>query len=239
MPVRRLLVLLVLLTGSLPLGCAEGPLWRTGRLSPLARDKWLAEEQIADTLFERKRSMNSLVETARAGSTESMNQAAGELHQIVRRDPVLLLRLHAVKLLGDLNCPASVAALRDAAGDPDADVRIAAVKSWQKFPGNVAVTELQGIIQADTDTDVRMAATRSLGSFTGTNAVQALSFALTDNDPALQVRATESLARVTGENIGPDVARWQDYVGRLVPSQLPSQTFPETRTADNSESVFR
>ena len=149
------------------------------------------------------------------------------------------MRLHAVKLLGNLNCPASVAALRDAAGDPDADVRIAAVKSWEKFPGNVAVTELQGIIQADTDTDVRMAATRSLGSFTGANAVQALSFALTDNDPALQVRATESLARVTGESIGPDVARWQDYVERLVPSEAPSQLPPAARTADGGGSTLR
>ena len=33
-------------------GCAEGPLWRLGQLSPWAREKWAAEEKIADTLFD-------------------------------------------------------------------------------------------------------------------------------------------------------------------------------------------
>ena len=231
------LLIALLLTSTIQIGCAEGPLWKTGRLSPLARDKWLAEEQIADTLFERKREMNSLVESAKLGSPANQDDVATQLHEVVRRDAILLMRLHAVNLLGELNSPRAIDALRDAANDPDAEVRIAAVKSWKNFPENVAVAELQGIIQGDTNTDVRMAATRALGSFSGANAVRALSHALTDNNPALQVRATESLERVTGEQIGPDVAAWQNYVDKFSPAA--TRTAQQPIGSENNGSMYR
>ena len=239
-PVLHSIVLVFLaITCVIQTGCAEGPLWKTGQLSPFARDKWLAEEQIADTLFERKRSMNSMVESAKLGSPESRDEAAGQLHQIVRRDAILLMRLHAVKLLGELNSPVAIDALRDAANDPDAEVRIAAVKSWKKFPENIAVSELQGMIQGDTNTDVRLAATRALGSFSGESAVRALSYALTDNNPALQVRATESLERVTGESIGPNVAAWQNYVDKFSPAYAQTAEQPAAVQANENGSMFR
>ena len=210
-------------------GCAEGPLWKTGHWNPMARDKWLAEEQIADTLFVRKREMNSLAEVAKTGSASAKANAVEKLKQTVRRDPVLLMRLHAVRLLGEIQSPESVAALRDAGKDPDAEVRIAAVKSWQSMGGDAAIAELQGIILADTNFDVRMAATRALGSFTGAKAARALSHSLTDRNPALQLRATESLARVTGEDFGPNVADWQNYIGQVAaPTRMAEQTTNDT-----------
>jgi HEAT repeat protein len=214
MKIDRSMIALILII-SVQLGCSEGPFWRTGRLSPWAREKWQAEEQIADTLFERKRQLNELVSTARSADMNTRQQAASRLHEIVLRDQVLLMRLYAVQLLGQIDCPESVAALRDASKDPDPDVRIAAVKSWQKQPADTAINELQEIIASDTHIDVRVAATTALGQFSGTRAIRALSYALTDSNPALQVRATESLAQVTGENIGADVARWQDYIEKI------------------------
>lgn len=192
--------------------CAEGPLWRTGNYSPWVREQWLAEEQIADTLFKRKREMNESVARVLNSPAQDQDKVAIQLSEIVNQNQVLLLRLNAVRLLGELNCPESIDALKQASIDPDPDIRIAAIQSWQKMPARIAIGQLQEVIGSDTNTDVRLAATRALGDFTGERAVRALALALTDSDPALQVRATESLRSATGEDIGTDVAAWQDFV---------------------------
>ncbi len=227
-----LLSTMVILGITLLPACAEGPLWRTGNLSPWVREQWLAEEQIADTLFKRKREMNESAAKVLGSPSQDKDKVAIQLSEIVSNDPVLLLRLNAVRLLGDLNCPESINALKQASKDPDPDIRIAAVQSWQKLPARTAIGELQEIIGSDTNTDVRLAATRALGNFTGEQAVQALALALTDSDPALQVRATESLKSVTGENIGADVAAWQNYVQQY---GIDLQTKPTSRIAKGFE----
>lgn len=193
-------------------GCAEGPLWRTGGYVPWARDKWQAEEEIAQTSFERKRQLNDMVDRAKAGSTAEKSSAASQLAEVVQRDPVLLMRLHAVALLGQLDSPQAIETLKLASRDSDSQVRLAAVNSWKAQPAAVAVAQLQEIIGSDTDVDVRLAATRVLGDFSGRDAVNALSLALTDSNPAIQFRATESLEKITGERIGVDVASWQSYI---------------------------
>jgi HEAT repeat protein len=215
-------------------GCAEGPFWRTGRFSPWVRDKWAAEEQVADTLFERKRQMTEAIAQVHRGPVEKQQAVAEKLADVVHRDPILLLRLQAVQLLGDLSCPAATEALAAASTDPNADVRIAAIRSLERQPPAVAIRQLQEVLGSDTNVDVRLAATKALASFSGGEAIQALSMALTDNDPAVQLRATESLARVTGESLGPDVARWKDYVARFEGSGGPTHTATRERSAEGS-----
>jgi HEAT repeat protein len=198
-------------------GCAEGPLWTAGKYVPWARNQWAEEEQIANTIFTRKKQMNELVSNAARGTIEQKEAAARSLSDTIQRDPVLLMRLHAVKLLGQLDCPASTDALYAASKDHNSEVRIAAVQSWSKFPGEIAIRQLQEMIGSDTDVDVRLAATRALGNYQGKQAVQALSLALADRDPALQLRATESLQRATGESLGRDVNAWKLYVQQSLP----------------------
>ncbi len=193
-------------------GCAEGPLWRTGSYVPWAREKWQAEEEIAQTSFERKRQLNEIVESARAGTTTDKSDAASQLAEVIQRDPVLLMRLHAVALLGQLDSPRAIETLKLASRDSDSRVRLAAVNGWQSQPAAIAVGQLQEIIGSDTDVDVRLAATRALGEFSGQDAVNALSLALTDSNPAIQFLATESLEKITGEKIGVDVAAWQSFI---------------------------
>lgn len=168
--------------------------------------------------------MNQIVSSASNGSIEQMESAANSLAETIRRDPILLMRLHAVKLLGELNCSASIDALVDASKDHNSDVRIAAIQSWSKLPGEVAIGHLQEIIGSDTDVDVRLAATRALGNFHGKQAIEALALALQDNDPALQLRATESLGRVTGESIGRNVNAWRQYVQDALPQKSTVET---------------
>jgi len=219
-------------------GCADGPLWKTGKYVPWARNQWAAEEEIADTLFSRKREMSEAVASVQGAPVEDQQRVAQTISEVVLRDPVLLLRLHGVNLLGKLNCPLAVQTLGSASNDNNADIRIAAIKSWQKMSPETAIPQLQNIIGSDTNIDVRLAATRALGNFNGQQAISAVSLALDDQDPALQLRAVESLQRITGESLGRDVSKWQQYVSNVKPApyQDINQT-PDSQTAADSQAL--
>jgi len=207
-------------------GCAEGPLWRAGQYNPWVRSQWAEEEKIADTLFTRKRRMENVVAQATNGSIDVQEEAALALSDIIFRDKVLLMRLHAVKLLGRLNSPTSIETLAKASKDNDKDIRLAAITAWKMVSPDSAVPQLQEIIGSDTDIDVRLAATEALGNFPGRSSVEALALSLNDRDPALQVRAAESLQRVTGEPLGRNIVAWQEYVGSntvATPSSVTNQ----------------
>ena len=176
---------------------------------------------MADTLFTRKRRMESVVAQAVNGPIGVQEDAALALADIIFRDKVLLMRLHAVKLLGRLNSPTAVETLAKASKSNDKDIRLAAVTAWKTVPAQAAVPQLQEVIGSDTDIDVRLAATEALGNFPGRSSVEALSLSLNDRDPALQVRAAESLQRVTGEPLGRNIIAWQDYVrGISTPAEV-------------------
>lgn len=219
MTVRWLLILISSALFLFSSGCAEGPFWRSGKYVPWARNKWAEEAQIADTLFTRKQRMTESVQTVMGAPIDQQEKVAAELSEISHRDSVLLMRLHAVKLLGQMNCPTAMEALADASRDYNTDIRIAAIKAWETKPAENAIPQLQEMIGSDTNVDVRLAATRAVGKFSGSAAVSALGLALNDADPALQIRATESLQAATGESLGRDVVAWQDYV-----KQFHSQT---------------
>lgn len=208
---------LVLLASCLVIaGCAKGMLWKTGHLSPWARKQLAEEEQIADTLFAKRRRMDEEVAAAKNGPLESQQKVADELGQVIAKDSVLLIRLHAVKLLGELNCLAAVDVLETASRDYNSEIRIAAIETWKKKSPDVAIAQLQQMVGSDTDIDVRLAATRALGQFSGNQAIRALSLALNDSDPALQLRAADSLRATTGQPFGRDIVAWQEYVQQQI-----------------------
>lgn len=196
-------------------GCAEGVFWRAGHINPWARDQWAQEEKIADTLFSQKRKLQEITGKAINAPIEDQQRAALELKSATEPRNPLLLRLHAINLLGQLKCPASADALQILSKNGNADIRLATVKAWENMPADQAISALQNILGSDTNIDVRLAATRALSNFTGADAVSAISLALEDSDPALQLRAAESLATVTGEQYGNNVQAWQNYVSGL------------------------
>ena len=209
------------------IGCSEGILWRTGHLSPWAKQKWAEEEQIATTLFARKQQMTDAVEAAKAGGQSQRDQMATQLKETIFRDPIVLIRLHATRLLGELDCPTSLEALKAASQDANSEIRIAAVQSLAGQAPEAAVNALQEVLGSDTNVDVRIAATKSLGNVPGNQSVRALSMALEDNNPALQVAATESLASITGNDFGPDVFAWREFIGGNASSSPPTQVANE------------
>lgn len=194
-------------------GCAEGMLWRTGYLSPWVRQTWEDEERIALTSIARKRQMTESVEAVVNGSVEQKNRVAKELQDVIFRNQIVILRLHAISLLGRLDCETSVEALQSASKDQNSELRMAAVKSLANLPGPVSIPILQEVVGSDTNGDVRLAATQSLGQFSNSQVLDALAMAIDDRDPALQVAAIESLEKVTGEKFGTDVLAWKDYLG--------------------------
>jgi HEAT repeat protein len=190
-----------------------------GQYSPWVVRKWDAEEAVANTLFKKKREMNEAVRAAAAGTQAVQDETAAKLAETALRDPIILTRLQAIKMLGQLNCQVSHEALDQLGHEPDIDVRLAVVEAWRKMPATSAVPALQSLVGSDTNVDVRLAATRALGDFPGQASVQALRLALTDGDPAIQLRATESLGRVTGESFGANVASWKNYVNQTAGSR--------------------
>ncbi len=216
-------------------GCAEGPLWRTGRMFPRVVQRWQQEEQIANSVFERKEQMASLVTGAQGNDGASLDRAALELSQIALSDPVLINRMEAIRQLGNLDCPAAWEALRRAINDPDPQVRLVVVRAWTRMSASQAVPALSAAFAADADVDVRLAAVRALGSFPGEASVGALTPALRNADPAIQLRATEALAQATGESFGPDVQAWSRYVNQTVGPSTEAE--PVQRAAGRQPSV--
>ncbi len=224
---------LILALGLLLAGCAEGPFWRMAQWTPWAREKWAAEEAIANTTFKTKREMNELVEQALQGSANDQERAARELAAKASESSILLTRLQAIRMLGRLDCETSHQTLAELGNDPSTDIRLAVVQSWENMPGKLAVPALQQLIASDTNVDVRLAATRALGRFPGEQSLRALNLALTDRDPAIQLRATESLAKVSGQSLGRNVKAWQEYVAQTIGETS------TTRTASDSPSATR
>ena len=152
------------------------------------------------------------------GSPQDQERAARILAELVKNHQVLLMRIEATRLLGELDAPSVEGALRLAARDPDSDVRLTAVSALKKRKGPAALQTLQEMIGSDTDLDVRLSATRALGEFKGQPVEQALSLALIDRNPALQARAVEALEQATGRSLGGNVGEWQKQVAATSPA---------------------
>ena len=97
--------------------------------------------------------MVAKVDAAVGAPVEKQQEVAYELSEVARRSPVLLLRLHAVNQLGRLKSPAAADALANAAQDSNSDVRLAAIKAFEKLPAGTAIPNLQRMVGSDTNID--------------------------------------------------------------------------------------
>jgi hypothetical protein len=146
-------------------------------------------------------------------------QIAANIAATYQGEPDPLVRLEIVRTLGAYAGPAAAAALRGAARDSDADVRIAVCRALAKQRGEIASEVLRERLASDTDVDVRLAAAESLGELRDPSSLAALGLALEDRDPAMQYRVVSSLRRIAPVDLGTDVERWRLYVkdGTIAP----------------------
>jgi len=140
-------------------------------------------------------------------AAELSERLAKEIQQ--EQDP--LVRMNIVRALAEVPDPRAAAVLHAGLEDPDNSVRIACCEAWAKRGGADAVQEMATVLQAESDIDVRMAAARALGDLRDPTAVKPLADSLSDNDPAMQRRAIESLKRVSGKDYGYDIQAWRQY----------------------------
>ncbi len=210
---RRILLLFFGTAVLIPFGgCAEGPLWRLGALTPWARSEWEKDEKIATTMFTRRDRIRDLADDAEDMSPRQQEQACQELAASLRPQNPVILRLETVRALGHFSVPAASQLLGTASVDSDPQVRSMACTAWAKRGGPEALQALQHALSSDTDIDVRLSATRALGKFRDARSVESLTLALDDRDPALQLRAMESLETITGKDHGYDVVAWRQYL---------------------------
>lgn len=203
----------VLLLGALLLaaggGCAD---YEWAVINPWIRRQWAEDERFGPTLHQQLADLERIRRSAGRLSEADREKHAAQLDELFRDEPSPVLRAAIVRTTGVLRAAASPTTLRAALADGEASVRIAACHGWADLGGPMAIEALSGAVGGDTDLDVRLAATRALGQFEDRTAVQALGLALDDGDPALQLRAVESLRLVSGRDYGNDVVAWREFV---------------------------
>ena len=229
---RSVFLLTMLATVASLTGCSEGPLWKTGYLSPWARQQWAAEEQIAATLYAKRDSFQQMVDNALEAGEAKQEEASQFLSDVVAKDPVLLLRIEATRLLAELPTETAANALQIASRDRQVEVRMAALRAWEQRGGQLAEQMLIRLLENDPEPNVQIAAAAALGNFSGEQVQNALAQVIDDPDPAMQLRAAESLAAVTGQDHGRDIQAWQKFLQGALPSPDDS---PVKRTALEEE----
>lgn len=236
----RILLLCLGIGILIPLGgCAEGPLWRLGAYTPWARSEWEKEEKIATTMYARRERIRSLADDAEDMSAIEQERACQELAANLQPQSPVILRLESIRALGRFSVPAAGNLLSSASIDTDPQVRATVCTAWGNRGGSEAVDALHRVLTDETDIDVRLAATRALGKFRSRTAFDALTLALNDKDPAMQVRAMDSLKSVTGEDFGYSVAAWQQYVSGGDPESLPPARISEAPSYEDRSTFER
>jgi len=150
-----------------------------------------------------------------------------ELAAVLARERNPEIRAAILRTMGHYPSAFSPRVLTAALHDDNPDVRIAACQGWGGQGGDAAIQSLAHVVKSDQELDVRMEAVRVLGQLGrkagGPSAVEALTPALNDRDPALQYRTMQSLEQITGRSLGYNVQTWRDYLdGKNPPAPSPS-----------------
>ena len=131
---------------------------------------------------------------------------------MIRKEADPLIRTEIVRAMGKCSTPVAAEMTHNALKDPDADVRVAACETLGRRGGPEAVAALCDALKIDLEPEVRMSAAKALGQTHDLKAVPALGGALSDEDPAMQYLAVQSLQQVSGKDFGNDVNLWKQYV---------------------------
>lgn len=161
------------------------------------------------------------------GDTLQQSQLVDELAMQIRTESDPLVRAAIQESLGDLQVPLARDVLIAGLNDEDLNVKLICCEKLGERgePENVAI--LSQLLSGSEVLDVKLAAADSLGKIQSPESVKALSLALKDRDPALQYAGVEALKQLSGQDLGNDVAVWQQFAEQ---GQLPPE--PEISVAD-------
>ncbi len=182
------------------------------------------DEDSSTTAAGRVRYLESLVERSSELDDAERARLARSMSTELQDGQPKIVKMAILKALGRIESAAGVGGLQTALQDPDGDVRVEACRSLAKINSADAMGLLAGAVQNDQDPDVKLAAVKGLARYRDPRAVQALGVALDDRDPAVQYVAMQSLEKVTGKDLGPDVRQWKEV------AQNPAAIFAERPT---------
>lgn len=140
-----------------------------------------------------------------------------QLARQIQIEPDPLVRQAVVRAIAEFRTPMAQQVLQAGLSDQDEMVRVACCEELGERAENASVASLATALRTDKDMDVRLAATEALGNIKTPEAIQALTAALDDRDPALQFVGVQSMKRVTGKDYGPDVQAWRQVAAGQTP----------------------
>jgi HEAT repeat protein len=144
-------------------------------------------------------------------------QIADQLARQMQVEPDPLVRHAVVGAIAKFRTPMAQQVLEAGLADDDIAVRIACCKALGQRAEASSVTRLAATLRADEDIDVRLAAADALGKIKSPEAMQALSVALEDRDPAMQYAGVQSMKSISGKDYGPDVQAWRQVAAGQSP----------------------
>ena len=74
---------------------------------------------------------------------------------------------------------------------------------------------------------MRLAAAEALGNIKSPDAIQALTVALDDRDPAMQYAGVQSMKSITGKDYGGNVQTWRQVAAGQTPPPIPAPSIAE------------
>lgn len=172
------------------------------------------------TFHQQMAELRDLRESAPSLGPDEQERTAAQMTELIRNDDNPLIRAGCVRVLGELATASAVPGIQAATVDSDSQVRIASCEALGRRGDVDSSQTLARLFSDDADVDVRLAAVAALGQCQAQPAVDALTLALDDSNPAIQNRAVQSLKTTTGQSLGDNVAVWRAHLyGEPSPEQ--------------------
>lgn len=190
-------------------GCASIPRWSS---NPFSADDSvdISDPQFANTKSARIEQIRAVGRKAKLQNLEQQEQSTADLVTRIQDETDAAIRIELATALGEFKVPAAIGGLRTALSDSRPNVRMAACNALANAGSAEALSLLGAVVGSDPNLDVRVAATRAIGDFQGPLAIKALLPAISDADPALQYAAVRSMKKLHTEDLGNNVAEWQN-----------------------------
>lgn len=190
-------------------GCQDGPLYALKVANPyFSMREWKRDEELGVTDHERRKQLTQLAETIDQLPADRQQFWAGHLKNMLENDESPEMRRLVVQAAGRLDDPAAIGLIEKGLDDASVKVRMEACKSLGMKSNEDATRLLVAALGTDTSEDVKHSAMAALSTHKNQIAIDSLSLALQDRNPATRDLAMESLRGATGKNYGDDPQVW-------------------------------
>lgn len=164
---------------------------------------------------------------ARNADAAEQQRLCEQLALQIQTEPDPLVRQEIQNTVAEFSTPLALKMLLAGLQDDDLSVRLTCCYRLAERGDPAAIGPLRTALETDHELDVRLAAIDALGKIRSTESVSALGVALADRDPAVQYAGVQALKTASGQDLGNDVAMWQQYVSGEHPAIKPEVSVAE------------